>query len=337
MNPPMTGLRPIDPRTGEAIINPETGKPFSQAEVERLKAAGMTSPLPQASVPLPQAFEAKTYNQEETLARLGGRTLNEYLNAPPVRTPGISGLKTDPQGRMIPNVGQFQEQPNVGQFQEQPNVAQFQEQPNVAQPPAAALSSFEQASLERQQRIGGTGSFEGDSQAMQDRLRAQGQTTGGQTEGISFDDARIQARGQLAGKGIKDPSVSQVNDLARSIQAGPSSQFQPQVVEVGGQKLIQLAPEYYQQIKPEPKAGEQFVPRQLEYNGFTYVEERPNQFSKQPSTKTGGTTGAVSSIIDETIAVGGGVAAPSEFKIGEIREQDGIKYRFDGKNWNKVA
>ena len=167
LNPPMTGLRPIDPRTGEAIINPETGKPFSQAEVERLKAAGMTSPLPQASVPLPQAFEAKTYNQEETLARLGGRTLNEYLNAPPVRTPGISGLKTDPQGRMIPNVGQFQEQPNVAQPPVNGAVP-----PATAQPPAAALSSFEQASLERQQRIGGTGSYEGDSQAMQDRLRA---------------------------------------------------------------------------------------------------------------------------------------------------------------------
>ena len=219
LNPPMTGLRPIDPRTGEAIIDPETGKPFSQAEVERLKAAGMTSPLPQASVPLPQAFEAKTYNQEETLARLGGRTLNEYLNAPPVRTPGISGLKTDPQGRMIPNVGQFQEQPNV------------------AQPPAAALSSFEQASLERQQRIGGTGSFEGDSQAMQDRLRAnerqpgesqadrdtrvaQGQTTGGQTKDLSFADARIRARGELAARGVKNPSASMVNDLARGMQAG---------------------------------------------------------------------------------------------------------------------
>ena len=168
LNPLMTGLRPIDPRTGEAIINPETGKPFSQAEVERLKAAGMTSPLPQASVPLPQAPQAQApMGQEETRAALGGMTLNEYLNAPPVRTPGISGLKTDPQGRMIPNVGQFQEQPNVAQPPVNGAVP-----PATAQPPAAALSSFEQASLERQQRIGGTGSYEGDSQAMQDRLRA---------------------------------------------------------------------------------------------------------------------------------------------------------------------
>jgi hypothetical protein len=60
---------------------------------------------------LGQAQQSKTFSQEETMARLGGRTLNEYLNAPPVRTPGISGLKTDPQGRMIPNVGRFQPQP----------------------------------------------------------------------------------------------------------------------------------------------------------------------------------------------------------------------------------
>jgi hypothetical protein len=38
---------------------------------------------------------------EETRARLGGRKLNEYLNAPD-GTPGVYGLRTDPQGRMIP-------------------------------------------------------------------------------------------------------------------------------------------------------------------------------------------------------------------------------------------
>ena len=38
--------------------------------------------------------------QDATRARLGGMTLNEYLNAP-AGTPGVSGLRTDPQGRMI--------------------------------------------------------------------------------------------------------------------------------------------------------------------------------------------------------------------------------------------
>ena len=39
--------------------------------------------------------------QDATRAALGGMTLNEYLNAP-AGTPGVSGLRTDPQGRMIP-------------------------------------------------------------------------------------------------------------------------------------------------------------------------------------------------------------------------------------------
>mgnify|MGYP003624327583 FL=1 len=39
--------------------------------------------------------------QDATRAALGGMTLNEYLNAP-AGTEGVSGLQTDPQGRMIP-------------------------------------------------------------------------------------------------------------------------------------------------------------------------------------------------------------------------------------------
>ena len=160
--------------------------------------------------------------QDATRAALGGMTLNEYLNAP-AGTEGVSGLQTDPQGRMITPSAQ----PPVDSA-----VA-----PATAQPPVDALSSFEQDSLSRQQRIGGTGSFEGDSEAREARLRenerqpgesqadrdtrmAQSRTTGGQTEGLSFDDARRRAEGQLAERGVRNPSASQVNALARGIQAG---------------------------------------------------------------------------------------------------------------------
>jgi hypothetical protein len=283
-NTPMTGMRSIDPITGEPVsqlvkdISNEIGLPDFQASV----------PLPKA----PQKYDPVTYNQEETRARLGGRTLNEYLNAPPVRTPGISGLKTDPQGRMIPNVPSSMAtavaQPSTGPVKV-PNelisqvarpAAQTMEfrdgnkdgiedrdqgifrpgellgydaqgnevrspgtqqpvnrTPADAQPSASALSDFEKDSLSRQQRIGGTGSFEGDSDARDARVRAsdrqpgesqadrdtrvaQSKTTGGQTGGMSFDDARRRAEGQLAARGVKNPFASQVNALARSIQAG---------------------------------------------------------------------------------------------------------------------
>ena len=147
-------------------------------------------------------------------------TLNEYLNAP-AGTEGVSGLQTDPQGRMITP---------------------------SAQPPVAALSSFEKDSLARQQRIGGTGSFEGDSAAREARLRAeerqpgetqtqrdtrvaQSRTTGGQTQGLSFDDARRRAKGQLAERGIDDASASMVNDLARSIQDAGGLTFEQQLAQ----------------------------------------------------------------------------------------------------------
>jgi hypothetical protein len=169
--------------------------------------------------------------QDATRAALGGMTLNEYLNAP-AGTEGVSGLRTDPQGRMITP----SEQPPVDSAVP----------PTVAQPPVDALSSFEQDSLARQQRIGGTGSFEGDSEAREARLRemdrrpgesradrdtrvAQSRTTGGQTQGLSFDDARRRAKGQLAERGVKGkdggpPDASMVNSLARAIQAqGPES------------------------------------------------------------------------------------------------------------------
>ena len=164
--------------------------------------------------------------QDATRAALGGMTLNEYLNAP-ARTEGVSGLRTDPQGRMITPSAQPPVDSAVS--------------PTVAQPPVDALSSFEKDSLARQQRIGGTGSFEGDSEAREARLRAnerqpgesqadrdtrvaQSRTTGSRAGGMSFDDARRIAEGQLAAKGVKNPSVSQVNDLSRAIQAqGPAA------------------------------------------------------------------------------------------------------------------
>ena len=281
--------------------------------------------------------------QDATRAALGGMTLNEYLNAP-AGTPGVSGLRTDPQGRMITPSAQPPVDSAVPTTVAQPPVDSVVP-PAVAQPPVDALSSFEQDSLERQQRIGGTGSFEGDSDARDARLRAnerqpgesqterdtrvaQSRTTGSQAGGMSFDDARRRAKGQLAARGVKNPSVSMVNDLARGIQAGEPERlaeletkkaldaiklrdeeakkdFKPQIVEIGDQKLIQLSPNYYQPVRPEPTAEKPFEPRVLEEGGFTYYEVAPNRFERQPSTKVGGATGEVSSAIADAIAAGG--------------------------------
>ena len=317
---------------------------------------------------------ANAQGQEATVSP-PAQTLSQFMryeDSPEQRTEQF----VDEQGRM-----RFRPTQEALQLQGQGSVAQPPVNgavpPVTAQPPAAALSSFEQDSLSRQQRIGGTGSYEGDSEAREARVRAnerqpgesqsaadtraaQGRTTGGQTVGLSFDDAKRRAKAQLAARGVDDASASMVNDLARGIQAGEPERlegletkrakdaielrdaeakedFKPQVVEIGDQKLIQLSPNYYQPVRPEPTAEEPFEPRVLEEGSFTYYETAPNRFERQPSTKTGGATGAVSSIIDDTIAAGGGkVAAPSEFKTGEVREQGGKKFRFDGTNWNEL-
>ena len=181
---------------------------------------------------------ANAQGQEATVPP-PAQTLSQFMryeDAPEQRTEQF----VDEQGRL-----RFRPTQEALQLQAQGAVAQppvdSAVSPTVAQPPVDALSSFEKDSLARQQRIGGTGSFEGDSEAREARLRenerrpgesqadrdtrvAQSKTTGGQTGGLSFDDARRIAEGQLAARGVKNPSVSQINDLSRAIQAqGPAS------------------------------------------------------------------------------------------------------------------
>jgi hypothetical protein len=163
---------------------------------------------------------ANAQGQEATVPP-PAQTLSQFMryeDAPEQRTEQF----LDEQGRL--------------RFRPTQEALQLQAQGAVAQPPVDALSSFEKDSLARQQRIGGTGSFEGDSEARDARVRAsdrqpgetqadrdtriaQSRTTGGQTEGLSFDDARRRAEGDLAERGVRNPSASQVNALARALQA----------------------------------------------------------------------------------------------------------------------
>ncbi len=251
--------------------------------------------------------------QDATRAALGGMTLNEYLSAP-AGTEGVSGLRTDPQGRMIPGSN------TVGG-------------PTTR---AEAFPGYESEVAKAQARLSERDIRPGESQADRDTRIARDQSVvSGQAEGMSFDDAKRRAKGILAERNVQNPSASQVNALAISIQQGEPERlaeletkrakdaadlreaeakkdFKPQIVEIGDQKLIQLSPNYYQPVRPQPTAEEPFEPRVLEEGGFTYYETAPNRFERQPSTKTGGASGAVSSIIDETIAAGGKeVATPA--------------------------
>ena len=222
---PMTGMRPIDPTTGQ---------PRSEEFLQRAEDAGVTNLLAQASVPLPQPASAlptlpavstdqpqaavspflqspsAPMGQEATRAALGGMTLNQYLNAP-AGTPGVSGLRTDPQGRMVPNIAQFQAQPEVAQ------PAIDNDVPATAQPSANALSDFERASLERQQRIGGTGSFAGDSAAREARLAERDRLPGETQTERDTRIAQSRTQGSRSGGGL---SQADLRDLAQGSARG---------------------------------------------------------------------------------------------------------------------
>tara|TARA_R110001599_G_scaffold303900_1_gene510056 strand:+ start:568 stop:1464 length:897 start_codon:yes stop_codon:yes gene_type:complete len=69
--------------------------------------------------------------RDATMDRLGGRTLNEYLNAPD-GTEGVSGLRTDPQGRMIP--GGFDTRADAyGQYEDEVSQAYQRQSEQIQQ------------------------------------------------------------------------------------------------------------------------------------------------------------------------------------------------------------
>ncbi len=204
----------LDPFTGQTIENPN---PF---DFNNDPSAGMTMNQ-QAIANALAGTNAQSQEEGQVTATPPPQTLSQFMryeDTPEQRTEQF----VDEQGRL--------------RFRPTQESLRLQGQGEVAQPPVDALSSFEQDSLARQQRIGGTGSFEGDSEARDARVRemdrrpgesqadrdtrvAQSRTTGGQTGGLSFDDARRRAEGNLAERGVRNPSASQVNALARALQA----------------------------------------------------------------------------------------------------------------------
>ena len=105
-----TGLSSAPQRAAElAATLPDDSGLMGTPEIQGTGIPTTTLDIDGGSVTVPQALADQTFQGigaapmsiEETRARLGGRTLNEYLNAPS-GTEGVSGLRTDPQGRMIP-------------------------------------------------------------------------------------------------------------------------------------------------------------------------------------------------------------------------------------------
>ena len=168
------GLADLTFQTLNPMKEAEAGSP--QAIFERIRAKGALSPeliaAGQARAEAmgttfdPEAgFSRDAYlagqadpgpmGRDATMDRLGGRTLNEYLNAPD-GTEGVSGLRTDPQGRMIP-----------GGFDTR----------------ADAYGEYEAASAEREGRLSARMQQPGETRTERDTRIAGERTTGPRTYG----------------------------------------------------------------------------------------------------------------------------------------------------------
>ena len=279
---------------------------------------------------LGQAQQSKTFSQEETMDRLGGRTLSEYLNAP-AGTPGVSGLRTDPQGRMIPNVGQFQPQPVAPQ-------------PVTPQAPADQLSAFEQASLDRQLGIGGTGSFEGDSVLREAKLRANERQPGESQTERDTRVAQSRTQGSSAGGQL---SQSDLRDLAQGSSKNASDSEKARALEIQQRYgLGEFKPRETELQKNFTQKRIDAMDAQLKQAGIVpsappVVDPETGVITQEYSDGTIRFKGVGRSPSGGDINLGGFVSGDeddksSDFNKGEIREQDGVRYQFDGKKWNQI-
>ncbi len=208
----------VDPFTGQTIESPT---PFN---ANNSLPAGMTMGQAAIMKALPDQNQGMDMNQQavsnaqiqgvtqgqettqgqEATAPSLDQTLSQFMrneDAPEQRTEQF----VDPQGRLRRRLT--------------PEASALQGFAPGVQPLAPEYTGFEQASADLQDRLRDQQTRPGESQADRDTRVAQSRTTGGQTGGLSFDDARRRAEGQLAARGVRNPSASQVNALARSIQA----------------------------------------------------------------------------------------------------------------------
>ena len=222
-------------------------------------------------------FLSREASRTSTL--MPGQTLSQFIrneDAPEQRTEQF----VDPQGRLRRRLT--------------PQASVLQGFAPGVQPLAPEFTDFEQASLERQQRIGGTGSFAGDSAAREARIaerdrlpgetqterdtriaqsRTQRSSRGGLSQADARDLAQGMARDATEGERVRalqiqsrlgldqfepereltDLEKREIESQIRAREAGIAVQerkadFQPRLIDVGGERAMELSPGYFQRI-----------------------------------------------------------------------------------------
>jgi hypothetical protein len=312
------GLADLTFQTLNPMKEAEAGSP--QAIFERIRAKGALSPeliaAGQARAEAmgttfdPEAgFSRDAYlagqadpgpmGRDATMDRLGGRTLNEYLNAPD-GTEGVSGLRTDPQGRMIP--GGFDTRADAyGQYEDEVSQA-YQRQSERMQQRA-------------DQRDGTAGP------------RTYGGYTTSQLRGMVGGGDNLRAAQMRAEAGLNPVTGNREKTEAERAQSSEQGQLQNQalqaridVLKQGNPDKVKEAEDAAARMGLEGRAATIFTLGKMGINTETI-------FEIIEASKQGGGGGAV----PDSIA---GLAAQYSGKT--LTGPDGTKYKSDGTSWTAV-
>ena len=236
---------------------------------------------------------------DATRARLGGRTLNEYLNAPG-GTEGVSGLRTDPQGRMIP--GGFDTRADAyGQYEDEVSQA-YQRQSERMQQRA-------------DQRDGTAGP------------RTYGDYTTSQLRGMVGGGDNLRAAQMRAEAGLNPVTGNREKTEAERSQSEQQGQLQNEV--------LQARLDSFKQTDPDKLSKAQAYAERLGLTGdsatafiFSQMGTSMDDIFDLEGTGAGGGGGGA---VPDSIA---GLAAQYSGKT--LTGPDGTKYKSDGTSWTKV-
>ena len=228
------------------------------------------------------------------------------------------GLRVDPQGRMI----------SLGDDR----------------------SAFDQASIDRQNRINLRDLLPGETLTQRDTRLADSVTQGAERGGnMSFEEARKFVPRKENSRGQKE-SVSSHNARIKAFQAQQNSvinqieqkyeelRLQGQVlnnqrIEAYTARYKQTQPEKYQQVL---EIAEDMLKRGILKDQIQFAMYIIDQMGGDASDIFDPSRDLIPGF-DTNPTTGDGIeSTQSNFQVGEVREQDGIRYQFDGENWNQL-
>jgi len=330
--PDQPSAQPTTTPALESVVTttPDLGSVVTQDTV-------MSAPQPEATFTLPSG-EVRTIMSGQDVAsafgRESGRPMTFQVDGGEVTVPSAQAIQTM-------NLG---EQAAARQAQQEFLASPAAREMSNRMLQSVANDPFAQASAEREARIGGVGA----TATERDTRRAESRVTSSQNIPTDVREAMNTPAGRLTRDQVKRLGDWQGSTQGKAYmaeqkaaEAEANQPFEPREVEIGGNKYIQLTPDYYQPVKEDTpdKTGLQSTLDDLQndLNSGRLTQEEYNaaaQNAKDVYMNQGKKPGA-GSIIGDVIAAGGEQAPIQEFSSVDEAEAanlpPGTKVIIDGK------